>query len=374
MAIPGDFQTDWRPVARAIVHDSLQTQPGERVLIQSDPTYFPELTEQVRIEVAQAGAFEVAAMEFISPALEAVRRRLRRREDPALKQKEDQIVRALFDLADIYIWLPTSWPYNLWQTEDILTSWQGRSVHFHWVMEDPLDPTICRMDASTFRALSEQYVRALFIDREALTARQRRLAEALRGQMLRITSPAGTDLSLRVGADAHFHYGNGDASAAFIAAHARPGSARDREVELPCGALRTVDVGGADGVLAVPEQDFGGRFVGTLRVTFRDGHIVSMSADHHPGWVRGLWEQETGDRDRVAEFAIGVNEALRPQAGRADIPYYGYGAGMLRVSLGDNTESGGTNRSSFQIWLFQRDATISAGGRTLVDGGQLVVA
>ena len=37
-----------------IVHESLKTQPGEEVIIHADPTYFPSLTEQVRIELVEA--------------------------------------------------------------------------------------------------------------------------------------------------------------------------------------------------------------------------------------------------------------------------------------------------------------------------------
>ena len=37
-----------------IVHESLKTQPGEELIIHADPTYFPALTEQVRIELVEA--------------------------------------------------------------------------------------------------------------------------------------------------------------------------------------------------------------------------------------------------------------------------------------------------------------------------------
>jgi leucyl aminopeptidase (aminopeptidase T) len=364
MPIPCDFQTDWSRIARLIVHDALRTEPGERVLLHVDPTYFPELTEQVRIELARAGAVELGAMLLNSPGLAEARRRLRRREDPALRSREDEALRAIFDLADIYIWLPTSWAYNVWQTEEILTRWAGRSIHFHWIMgvDDP----------AVFRALSEQYVRALFVDHATVDRRQRRLIEALRGRTVRLTDDRGTALTFAIDPGAHFHHGNGDASRAFVAAHAWPGSARDREVELPCGAIRTVDVGGIEGVLVVPEQTFAGRFVGTLRLTFREGRLRTIDADHHAGYVRALWELETGDRDRVGEFNLGCNPALRPLPGIAEIPYYGYGDGVVRVSLGDNFESGGPNRSSFHHWLFLTDATVAADGRTLVDRGQLV--
>lgn len=365
MPIPYDFQTDWNRIAKLIVHQALQTQPGERALLHADPTYFPELIEQVRIELMRAGAVEVAAMLLYSPALDAARRRLRRREDPALRRLEDDALRAVFALADIYIWLPTSWAYNVWQTEQILTTWPGRSIHFHWIM-DVADPVV-------FRALSEQYERALFVDYAALAARQRRLVDALRGRRVRLVDTRGTDLTFAIPRDAHFHLGNGDASRAFIEAHAAAGSARDREVELPCGAIRTVDVEGADGRLVVPDETFGGRFVGALRVEWSDGRIKAITSDHHADHVAAPWGQETGDRDRIGEFNIGVNHELRPRPGIAEIPYYGYGAGVVRVSLGDNFESGGRNRSTFHHWLFLTDATVTADGQTLVDQGELVL-
>ncbi|MFQ5946551.1 MAG: hypothetical protein ACE5NC_09945, partial [Anaerolineae bacterium] len=83
--------------------------------------------------------------------------------------------------------------------------------------------------------------------------------------------------------------------------------------------------------------------------------------------------QETGDRDLVGEFNIGVNPELRPLPGIAEVPYYGYGAGVVRVSLGDNFESGGRNRSSFHHWLFLTDATVTANGLTIVKRGELIV-
>jgi len=365
MPIPYPYQTDWNRIAKLIVHQALKTEPGERVLLHADPTYFPELTEQVRIELTRAGAIEVAAMLLYSPALDEVRRLHRRREDPALRRQEDEVLKAAFGLADIYIWLPTSWAYNVWQTEEILTTWPGRSIHFHWIM-DVQDPVI-------FRKLSEQYERALFVDYAALTDRQGKLVELLRGRRVRLTDDRGTDLSFTVAPDAHFHLGNGDASRAFIAKHARPGSARDREVELPCGAIRTVDVSDATGRLEVPNQLFGGRFVGTLRVEFRGGRIQKLTSDHHAGVVAALWEQEAGDRDLIGEFNVGTSPALKPQPGIAEIPYFGYGDGIIRVSLGDNFESGGKNRSSFHHWLFLTDATVTADGKTVVDRGRLVV-
>src|SRR5262245_39541564 len=120
MGIPYDYQTDWARIGQLIVHDALRLAPGERVLIHADPTYFPALTESVRVEVNRAGAVELAVHMLHPPGLERVRRELRRREDAATRALEDRAAAALFALADVYVWLPTSWAYNVWQTEEII--------------------------------------------------------------------------------------------------------------------------------------------------------------------------------------------------------------------------------------------------------------
>ena len=140
-------------MAKLIVHGSLQTQPGEKIIIHADPTYFPELLEQVRIEIVKAGAVELFAGMLYPPGLQAVRSQMRRREDAGLTEMEDKAMASLFDLADIYIWLPTHWSLNPGQTEDILKTWQGRSIHLYWIME--------QSDPDTFRKLSDMYGQAL---------------------------------------------------------------------------------------------------------------------------------------------------------------------------------------------------------------------
>ena len=44
---------------------------------------------------------------------------------------------------------------------------------------------------------------------------------------------------------------------------------------------------------------------------------------------------------------------------------------MIRLSLGDNQESGGSNVSSYHHWLFLADATVETDGNILVEKGAL---
>ena len=73
------------------------------------------------------------------------------------------------------------------------------------------------------------------------------------------------------------------------------------------------------------------------------------------------------------EFALGLNPLLAIPSGEPRwIPYYGYGAGVIRLSLGDNTELGGAVGGGYVRWNFFTDATVTVGQTVWVQGGRLI--
>jgi len=78
-----------------------------------------------------------------------------------------------------------------------------------------------------------------------------------------------------------------------------------------------------------------------------------------------------GDARMFREFALGFNPALKVDPEHPFIAYYGYGAGVVRLSLGDNEEMGGANRGGGVYWNFLHNATVTVGNQTLVRGGSL---
>ncbi|MBV9219024.1 MAG: hypothetical protein JO366_07675, partial [Methylobacteriaceae bacterium] len=188
----------------------------------------------------------------------------------------------------------------------------------------------------------------------------------------------GTDLRLRT--SARFHVNDGDASKEKAS---RAASARDREEEIPCGALRTVPqldsvegVIGLSGGFGFPVPGYGldvDRFIdGGLRFVFERGRIVRIETKGDQVGLDAAWAAETGDKDRLGELVLGCNPLLRPVSGTRFPPYYGFGDGVLRLTIGENIESGGTNRASTHRWLYLFDATIEAAGRMLVRNGRIV--
>ena len=191
----------------------------------------------------------------------------------------------------------------------------------------------------------------------------------MRGSVVRVTTPAGTDISFRIG-DRPVTRQDGDASGT------RAASARnliDREVELPAGAIRVAPVEeSVNGQIAFPPSEWSGEPVEGLVLSFESGRVIEAHATR--GLQAAITEMEVAGPAGQAfrEFALGFNPLLAiPTEGEPWIPYYGYGAGVVRLSLGDNTELGGAVGGGYVRWNFFTDATVEVDGETWVQGGRL---
>jgi len=192
----------------------------------------------------------------------------------------------------------------------------------------------------------------------------------MRGSEIRVTTPAGTDMSFRIG-DRPVTKQDGDASAA----RARRGlNLIDREVEIPAGAIRVAPLeASVNGTIAFPPSLWGEITVEGLVLTFESGRVVDARAEQ--GLDAAVAEMDSaGDAGRAfREFALGFNPLLAiPDQGDPWIPYYGYGAGVVRLSLGDNSELGGAVGGGYVRWNFFIDATVTVDGDVWVEGGRLV--
>lgn len=276
------------------------------------------------------------------------------------------------DKTDVYVWLPAG-PTAVTPASQAasLVDWldarqDRREVHFHWVggTRDVDGLTVPHK-----RAYDRVYLDALNIDYAVMATRMDAAIARLRASEVRVTTPAGTDVRFRVG-DRPFNRQTGDASKA----NALKGRIRiDRHTELPAGVLRVAPIeSSVNGVLVLPVARFGGVRATNVRLVFRNGAVVETSAESGVGAVRAFVASEPG-ASRFREFALGFNPKLVIPQGEHALPYYGYGAGVVRMSLGDNNELGGEVRGGGIRWLFFPDATVVAGETTLVDRGQLRV-
>ena len=129
------------------------------------------------------------------------------------------------------------------------------------------------------------------------------------------------------------------------------------------------------GRIAFPPAYWGEDIVEDLVLIFEEGVVVGMTAesDIDTETVESEMEAQGPASRAFREFALGFNPLLAiPLEGEPWIPYYGYGAGVVRLSLGDNTELGGLVGGGYVRWNFFTDATVTVDGEVWVDGGRLV--
>jgi len=247
-------------------------------------------------------------------------------------------------------------------------------VHFHWVENGSAYP-IAGQPLPVRPAIDALYQRALLrTDYRALADVQRRFAAALASGDVRITSAAGTDLRFRAGGRP-VNLQDGDASQARAAA----GKVLiDKEIELPAGAIRVAPIEETvEGVIAFPPSQWDGRPVEGLKLRLSKGRVVEVTAASGKDAVEDEM-QKAGDAGRAfREFALGFNPLLAVPSRAPWIPYYGYGAGVVRLSLGDNSELGGAvvstgSRPAYVRWNFFTDLTVAVGGTVWVRAGALL--
>jgi hypothetical protein len=345
--------TDFEKCARRIA-EALQLSHGETVLLKLDTRIFTPLIPPLQNVIRACGA-------HISGVILA--------EDVSTSSNEELVsLRRLFNDADVFIWLPEVHQGNRPALAQALNEWldagRGRAVHFHWQSGSyPIGFT--EMPSQDF--IDRIYVAALDVRPRDLESRHQRAISLLRSGV-RVTTPDGTDLSFNIG-DRPFCSQIGDAS------RERMKSARtriDRDIELPAGVLRVAPIEtSANGSIFLsvwrPIVTKGRNL--TLR--FVDGHVAiqGVNADK-------IDEELTaagGDARMFREFALGFNPALQVLPEAPFIAYYGYGAGVIRLSLGDNEEMGGANRGGGVYWNFLHNATVTAGDQILVKDGKLLL-
>ena len=374
---------DWAGMAKRIVHDSLKLERHERVILSANPYCGGAMLDAIRVEIQRADAIELATILHWTPDIAPLRGPGGCKTDPESEQREDDAMRAMFAVADVFIWLQNDWrpshaTHAIGQSEKVLDDWPGRSVHFHW-FHDPNDPD---PDSAANKALDLVYQSAVLdLDYAALRRTMDNLVAKTRGKTVRVTDPAGTDLSFRM--TDRFCLNDGDASRAAMA-DAR--NARDREEEIPGGALRTIpDQDSASGVMAF-DADPGYPVLG-YGLDFRP-FMGCRPAHPFPGWANHptadrwrpgrtrppLGRTDRRSSDRLGEFVLGCNPLLTEVPGSNFLPYCGFGDGVLRLTIGENVESGGTNESSLHRWMMFRNATISVDDEELVADGRLTPA
>jgi len=367
---------DYPAMAKRLVAQ-LALKPGEKVLSLAQAGIMADLLPHLRYEVMRAGGIDLGVIEILpEPVPEAFDETViaRGARDSRAHYK------AMFRDVDAAIMMPGATPAHPayaamqdWLKDDLTEHRGRRTIHFHWV-ENGSAYAIAGQPLPIRAAIDALYQRALLqTDYRALADVERRFAAALKAGEVRITSAAGTDLRFRAG-DRPVNLQDGDAS------QTRAGQGQvliDKEIELPAGAIRVAPIeDSVEGLIAFPTSQWDGRPVEGLKLRLSKGRVVEVTATSGQEAVEAEMRR-AGDAGRAfREFALGFNPLLAVPGRAPWIPYYGYGAGVVRLSLGDNSELGGrvvstTPGPAYVRWNFFTDLTVTVGNTTWVRAGTL---
>ncbi|MEP1097372.1 MAG: aminopeptidase [Cyclobacteriaceae bacterium] len=342
----------------------MNLQVGEKVLLVGTPGQFDPLITALNDRITNSpgeylGAVsieETQPTEWSTPFISE------------MTDLKDDELKDYLKQVDIGIMLPGATPedkiYGLMQQN--LDEGISRTIHFHWAGAYDFNGEL--LDATP--EIDQFYQRVLLeTDYGKLAKDQQRFEEAMRDQAVNVTTPAGTDISFEIG-DRPVTKQSGDASAA-TAESAR--NLIDREMELPSGAIRVAPIEtSVNGKIAFPDALWADSLVQNLVLTFEQGKVVGMTANSGIEAVQKVMEEAGEAAKSFREFALGMNPRLAIPETDPWIPYYGYGSGVVRLSLGDNTELGGNVTGGFVRWNFFTDATVTVGEDVWVENGKLL--
>lgn len=371
---------DYKALAERIV-EQLQLEPGEKVISVAQPGMFEEFVPHFRYAVMQAGGIDMGVIDILDPPYpidweaDIIRDGFIESRDAYVEMLEDIDAAVMMPGAN-----PTLPAYKALQILLQEKAGPRRTIHFHWT--DPYSPSgnvtgltgvnvLPGHPPPPMQVIDQVYQTAVLeTNLKAMDKHQDRFIAALRDGDVHVTSPAGTDLRFRVeGRD--IIQQNGDASAKRM----RTGKPfLDREVEIPGGAIRVAPLERTvQGTVVYPDSAWNGHSVRNATITYEDGLIVGITADHGAEHVQAEIDAAPESARAFREFALGFNPLLGMDVTKTWIGYFGYGAGIVRLGLGNNSELGGAVSGRFFRWRdLLTDCTVTIDGEVWLKDGVFV--
>ena len=354
---------NWELIADKLIERS-DLKKGEKVILISQPGGFDPIVSLLSEKINNSGALYLGTF-----SVDSLKNPDYWQTDFIRKsngKSKDELVEYLMEV-DLGIMLPGANPTHTEYSamQEVLKRNKGRTIHFHWAGAYDLAGNLL----NTNNKISNYYQDVLLkTDYAELAKRQKIFENALRENLIKITTPLGTDIKFRIG-NRPVTKQDGDASYKKETYK----NLIDREIELPAGAIRVAPIEETvEGTIAFPNSVWQGEKVEGLVITFKKGKIENLTANKGEEAVLEELKSAGEAGQYFREFALGFNPLLAIPEKDPWIPYYGYGAGVIRLSLGDNTELGGKVKGGYVRWNFFTDATVIVGEDLWVKNGKLV--
>ena len=358
-------------ISKRVVHGSLRVHEDDMVLIETWQ-HTIDLASDIALECYRTGA---------KPMITLMTDRLWWN---ALEQIPDQYIRKtprhILNAADsITVWIGLGGPQDPTKFRDVPAS---RLEHFFEGEKPVLDKTFEKrvrtaevllghitpqraraygFDYENWLKMTEE---AIKVDYPKMTELGRKIASRLeRGSRVHLTSRTGTDLKFEI---------------TKRPVHIQDGIVDQEDVErglvstqLPSGKVEVAPLeDSANGTVAFDApRALKGRVVRDLRLRFEKGKVVEYRAKKFEEVFREVFEATKGDRDNIAQFAIGLNPRVELIGYATDELALGTGT----VGVGANRGIGGRNDSSFSFSGTIEKPTVEIDGYTVMADGRILL-
>jgi len=354
--------------ARQVVRDSLRVSEGENVYISSIRDAL-DLAEAMALECDLIGAKPL----IVTYSDNYMTKALAEPEERFVEATPKHQLKAI-EATDVYIgigrpalskaplprigaWRKARKPIGD-KMDERKTRWVGISY-----------PTKGRAEETgvSIREQRDAILSALDIDYKELAEKGRAIVDAVSGSKeVHLTSPLGTDVTFQI-SGRKWLIDDGLISPEDVARG-------DVGLNLPCGEVFVCPIEeSAQGTVFfdVPTNYFGHKITG-LRLDFKDGRVVKYDAKVGKDGFRQVLDSATGDKDKIGEFAIGLNPKARFIN---DILVDEKVLGTVHIAIGDNKGPayGGKNNSSIHFDLIMTKPTVVIDDKTIMTKGKLSI-
>lgn len=214
-------------------------------------------------------------------------------------------------------------------------------------------PALAMAYGITQERLNNLYQQAISIDHAALDIWQARVSEILtKSNTIHFTSNLGTDLRLCIGQRPIF---------------------QDKD-NLPRGEVYVAPhENSANGIVIIDKLFIQGKPIERLRLTFTNGTVTQVEAPNSTDVeaFKELLSASSGDKDVIAEFAIGLNPGIIEPIG--NILFDEKIGGSIHIAIGMNAHFGGNNKSNLHLDMVIRHPKVWVDEALLMENGLLQI-
>lgn len=366
-------EPDYDDIAKTIISQVAEVQPGEVVLIRGSAESL-EILEALIAATFIAGGHAIPLIDFpgarIKIAQESSMEFLlqERTADLALLDTFDVLIEATPGFTSAVLSLDIPMERRIAAQDGRASYYEAVSSSSHrevYVGQSSGVPT--RAFAEDISADLEEmegiFWRAVAVSPEDLKTVSASIAEVMTaGADVRLRGPSGTDLTFTL-SDELVQINTGRASE-------KTPESGPAEVFLPAGEFAAcVDVSSANGVVVAPVYRFRFQNVIGLSLTFEDGIVTNMSAESGGEPLREFLDTLDEPSRALSLVNIGFNSESRV------IPSSNYRSwemgGVVTVFMGDNTQFGCGHVAEFRLHPHIEGLTLTAGGQPVVLDGEI---